>query len=269
MRPPHTADRRRTEMTIRQEVKSSGLHRRPIIFALVGIGIMAQPFFAANSDSGLLPPPTAAAGSDTRRVVTRIEDFDPFTHLASIPAGSDPASIRFEKVRATKVATERESTMDPGYCRDLQFRDPGGSAYCPSVREKSLSRAYEVTYSFTGQPLASDEYGNPHFTFQVYFRPEELPPALRTALSAGKVKRAEVAAYFRLATSRPPVSAVVLDEAHSSFCGGTYVDGNWIKKNPNCRDQVSFKTLSVPSDSIAVHVEPVSPPARQALVSGQ
>jgi hypothetical protein len=227
---------------------------------------MAQPFFAEDVSERLPVASVAAARSDKHGVEMQIEDLRPFTHFASIPADSDPASIKFEKVKATKVFTERKSAMDPGYCYDLQFRDPGGSMYCPSVQEGSPALAYEVTYSFTGQPLASDEYGNRNFTLQVYFRPQELPQELRTAISTGKVKRAELATYFNVATSRMPIRKAITDEANSSFCDGNYMDGNWIQKDPKCQDKVSFNIVTIPSDYITVRVEPTSLRAQQLAV---
>ena len=96
-------------------------------------------------------------------------------------------------MKATRVFTKEKIIVDPGYCKDLPFRDPGGSMYCPYTEDESPALAYEVIYSFKGEP--SDEYANRYFTFQVYFRPEELPATLRRALSAGKMKRAELATY--------------------------------------------------------------------------
>ena len=139
--------------------------------------------------------------------------------------------------------------------------------YCPYTQEESPARAYEVTYSFIGEPLASDEYGDHYFHFQVYFRPEELPTGLRRALSIGKMKRSELTTYFNVAISRPAVRAAVIDEANSSFCDGNYVDGNWIQRDPNCKDKVSFKTVTRPSDYITVQVDPVPPRAQQAALS--
>jgi hypothetical protein len=134
--------------------------------------------------------------------------------------------------------------------------------FCPYTEDASPMPAYEVVYSFTGQPLASDEYGNRYFTFQVYFRPEELSPGLRRALSIGKMKRSELATYFNVATSRPAVRAAVIDEANSSFCDGNYIDSNWIQKDPKCKDKVSFKTVTKPSDYITVQVDPITPRAQ-------
>jgi hypothetical protein len=170
------------------------------------MGITTQPFFAQNITQD-----------------TQIEELHPFTHFVSIPAGSDPATIKFERLRATKVFTKVKSTRNPGYCKDLQFRDPGGSVYCPYNQSESPATAYEVTYSYHGQPLTSDEYGNRYFTFQVYFRPQELPPALQRAIS-GKMKRDELATYFNVATARPLVLTAVSDQVKSSFCDGSYVD---------------------------------------------
>jgi hypothetical protein len=153
---PHCRQRQK-EMTI----------QRSIILVIIGVEVTAQPILAQNN---------------TRD--TQIEDLHPFTHFVSIPADSDPATIKFEKVKTTNVFRKVKSTSNPGYCEDLQFRDPGGSMYCPYVQEESSETAYEVTYSYHGQPLTSDEYGSRYFTFQVDFRPEELSPALRRAISA-------------------------------------------------------------------------------------
>jgi hypothetical protein len=238
-------------MTPQQEMTmlQSRSNRGSMLLALLGMGVMAQPFFAQDAANSSLVSSVAAAS----------ENLHPFTHFASIPATSEPATIKVERVKATKVFTTVKSTTDTGYCHDLQFRDPGGSMYCPSRREESPTPAYEVTYSFKGQPLAWDEYGNRNSTFKVYFRPEELPAELRKAISTGKVKRAELAAYFNLTISRLPVRAVVVDDSNSSLCGGNYVNGNWIQNDPKCQDKVNFKTVIRPSDYITVQVEPGSP----------
>jgi hypothetical protein len=226
-------------------------NRRRMIFALIIVGIVLG--LSAATKNGK---------------ITQIKDLHPFSHLASIPASCDPAKIKFEKVKATRVFTKEKSVLDPGYCKDLPFRDPGGSMYCPYTEDDSPAPAYEVTYSFNGQPLSSDEYGNRYSTLQVYFRPEELPPGLRRALSIGKMKRSELSTYFNVATSRPAVREAVIDEANSSFCDGNYTDGNWIQKDPKCREKVSFKNVTRPSDYITVRVDPVSPRAQQAALSG-
>jgi hypothetical protein len=251
----------RLTMTTHQQMKvrRSISARHLMILALVGMGLAAQPSFAANAGNGSLALSVPAATSAKRGVETQIKDLQPFTHFASIPATSNAGTIKFERVKTTKVFTKVKSTMDPGYCDDLQFRDPGGSMYCPYTQDESPAPAYEVIYSFKGEPLASDEYGNRNFTFEVYFHPEELPPALRKEISTGKVKRAELATYFNLTTSRLPVRAAVIDEANSRFCGGNYMDGNWIHNDPKCQDKVSYKTVTMPSDYITVQVEPGSP----------
>jgi hypothetical protein len=133
-------------------------NRPSMILALIIMGIGALPFLAGNVANNSLAL-SAAVRSSKRGLETQIKELHPFTHFASIPASSDPSKIKFEKVKATRVFTKEKSVLDTGYCKDLPFRD-------------------EVMYSFKGQPLASDEYGNRYFTFQVYFRPEELPPGL-------------------------------------------------------------------------------------------
>jgi hypothetical protein len=254
---------------MKQHHQVTGQHswnRRPTILGLIIVGIVALPFFAENVADGL-PALSAATRSAKNGATTQVKDLHPFTHFASIPASSDPAKIKIEKVKVTRVFTKERSVLDPGYCRDLPFRDPGGSMYCPYTEDESPAPAYEVIYSFNGQPLASDEYGNRYLTFQVYFRPEELPPGLRRALSIGKMKRSELATYFNVATSRPAFRAAVIDEANSSFCDGNYMDGNWIQKDPHCKEKVSFKTATRPSEYITVQVDPVSPRAQQAALS--
>jgi hypothetical protein len=251
-----------------QTTGPSSANRRFMPLAVLGIGIVALPYFAGKVDNGSLAL-SAAVTSAKPGVETKIKDLHPFTHLASIPASSDPAKIKFEKAKATRVFTKEKTIVDRGYCKDLQFRDPGGSMFCPYTEDESPAPAYEVTYSFKGEPLASDEYGNRYFTFQVYFRPEELSPGLRRILSIGRVRRAELATYFNVTTSRTPIRAAVIDETNSSFCDGNYVDGNWIQKDPNCKDKVSYKTVIRPSDYITVQVDPISPRALQAGLSEQ
>jgi hypothetical protein len=229
---------------------------------LFGSGSNAQ---APISAKGFVPS-TAANRSVKRGVDLQIKSVNPFTHFALIPATSDAQTIKLEKVKATKVYTKLKSTMEPGYCGDLQFRDPGGSMYCPETQYQSPVPAYEVTYSFTGQPLAADEYNNRYFTFWVYFRPEELDPAVRSKLFAGKMKRAELASYFRVTTSRQPFRGSTVDMAKSDFCQANHP---WLHHDPKCQDKIIYKTVtSLPAD-ITVQVNAVSPQPKQAPASAR
>jgi secreted trypsin-like serine protease len=83
------------------------------------------------------------------------------------------------------------------------------------------------------------------------------------------VKRAELATYFHVAMSRLPVRGSVIDEANSSFCGGNYMDGNWIQNDPHCQEKVTYRTVTLPSDYIMVQVKPVSPGPDQAEVAAR
>jgi hypothetical protein len=115
-----------------------------------------------------------------------------FTHVALIPDDSDMDSVQFEKVKTIKV---RATAADSKACEQRAAREHrSASTDCPKA--DGVTKAYEVTYSYMGQPMASDEYGNRHFTFQVYFRPDELPAAVQKLLASGKPKRAELAPYF-------------------------------------------------------------------------
>ena len=193
------------------------------------------------------------------------ERLQSFTHVAQIPADSDTGSIRFQKAKMVEIPTTIAYTTDPEYCKDLAFRDPGGSMFCSFARARTPARAYEVTFSFVGPPLASDEFGNPNFTLTVYFRPDELPPDLRQAISNGKRSRSEVVGSFKVTTNREPVQKIVVDEVASHFCAVTLLDGSWMNSDANCKDRVHYKALTVPSESITVRID--HSPVRADLAS--
>ena len=184
------------------------------------------------------------------------ETLQPFTHIARIPADSDTGSIRFQKAKMVQIPTTIAYTTNPEYCKDLAFRDPGGSLYCSSARSGTPATAYELTFSVVGSPLASDEYGNRNFTFEVYFRPDELAPDVRQAISNGKRSRRDVGGSFKVSTSREPVRKIVVDEAESHFCARNLLDGSWTTSDANCKDEVHYKAVAVPSDYITVRIDP-------------
>ena len=131
--------------------------------------------------------------------------------------------------------------------------------YCPYTEDQSPAAAYRVTYSYRGQPMASDEYGNTYYTFSVYFRPEELSPVVREALAKPKVSKADAAEYFDLTTDRTPIRQVVIDDAASTFCGGNFVKGGlWTHTDSKCQDKIVYNTITAPSDYITVKVDPSS-----------
>ena len=127
---------------------------------------------------------------------------------------------------------------------------------CSSARTGTPATAYELTFSVVGPPLASDEYGNRKFTFEVYFRPDELPPDVRQAISNKEWTRSDVAGSFKVSTSREPMRTIVVDEAKSHFCAGNLLDGSWTTSDANCKDQVYYKALAVPSDYSTVRIDP-------------
>src|SRR5579862_6320435 len=101
------------------------------------------------------------------------------SNIARIPAGAETKTIRFEKVRR------------------VEARDGSGMVY-------------EVTYSYMGQPLASDDRGDRRFTFKVYFWPDDLTAELQETLAARKAKRADSAACFSVSTAEDPEAAGTL-----------------------------------------------------------
>jgi hypothetical protein len=185
---------------------------------------------------------------------------EPFTHVAHIPAGSDISSIKFQGVKAVMIPTRNKLSADPRYCEQAAGRDPGGSMFCPQVTPEAYERAYQVTYSYTGPAMASDEQSNTRYTFSVYLRPEELGQAEREMFSHRKAARSDVAGSFRVSTSRELEPRMVMDESTSTVCEGSYVDGRWMPSKSTCRDNIQYKTVTIPSDYIAVHIDPA--PAR-------
>jgi hypothetical protein len=185
--------------------------------------------------------------------VVEVTDLQPFTHSATIPVGGDVSSIRMESIKPVKVATSRRSVSKYRYC-DQPASDPGGSIDCRRITDESYVPAYQVTYSYRGEPMASDEYGNNYFTFSVYFRPDEIGPDLRRILSLGKVNGAAAAEFFQLTTWRDSIQQVAIDEASSTICDGNYVDGNWVHTGSKCEDEIAYTTVEIPSPYITVKV---------------
>jgi hypothetical protein len=224
-------------------------HRAHQLVAMCFAMVSLAPAAAPEGNRG---EPASSAVSAREAPVVHVAELHPFTKVAYIPLGVDLSSIRFEGVKAVKVATKVISTMDTHLC-EQGFQDPGGSMDCPSFKADSPMPAYQITYSYSGQPMASDEYGNTHFSFSVYFHPEELPAA-----SVARISRAGTASLFKLSASRGFVQQSALDESNSISCDGNYVDGLWLHTNPQCEDQLTYKTVAVPSDYIAVKIDPAA-----------
>jgi hypothetical protein len=201
------------------------------------------------------------------QVSAQVKDLNPFPHVVLISAGIDLSSIRLQGVKMVEVPTRVRSTIDSGYCQSLGFRDPGGSMYCPQVHLEAFVPAYEVTYAYQGQPMSSDEYGSTYFTFSVYFRPEELSPQTRELLKRAKTARSDVAMAFKVITSRDPERRVAIDEAASTFCEGSYIDGAWRQANADCKDKITSKAVVVLPEYLTIRVEPVT--ARAAAPVGR
>jgi hypothetical protein len=92
-------------------------------------------------------------------------------------------------------------------------------------------------------------------TFTVYFRPEEVGADGRVE----KLRRDEAASFFRVNTFRPTVEQKVVDNEHSHFCEGNYVDGNWTRNDPKCQDQVQYINQTAPSPYLTVEVDFAKP----------
>jgi hypothetical protein len=51
------------------------------------------------------------------------------------------------------------------------------------------------------------------------------------------------------------VEQKVVDKAHSQYCEGNYMDGNWVRKDPKCQDQVQYISQTIPSPYLTVQVD--------------
>jgi hypothetical protein len=230
-----------------------------IIAACFAIIVLGSTAAAANPEkrhekgASAVAAITPAGTSD----VVELTDLRPFTHVAYIPFGADLSSIRFEGINAVKVAVNRRQLTNVSDCKQ-SWSEPGGSMYCQLTADEEYVPAYRVTYSYRGQPMASDEYGNTYFTFRVYFRPDEIGQEQRRALSSGKIGRTAAAETFALTTSRGSIQEVLLDEANSSLCDGNYVDGSWVHMNAKCEDGIAYIDVASASAYIAVNVNPAA-----------
>ena len=205
-----------------------------------------------------LLPRVSDAATAVPNASTTVVDLTPFTHIGYIPANADISSIKLQGIKTVKVATKQRSVTDFHYCEERVVTEPGGSMYCPLTTDENSVSAYKVTYMFTAPPMVSDEYGGRSFTFSVYFRPDELSPSLRDALTSNKLSRQDLSEYFHVATSTESVQNIVIDEGSSEFCNGDYVDGNWTHTNPGCQDRIVFKNVATASPYIKVRVDPAS-----------
>jgi len=187
-------------------------------------------------------------------VATKGVSLDPFTQVAMIPAEADLSSIRFERAKLTRIPTQVVMTMDRHYCEGVVQRASGPSMFCPAFQSANRVYAYEVTYSYQGQPLASDEYGSRYFTFSVYFHPDQLAPATREAIARPRLSKADAAALFAFNPQRPMVRKTRIVKAASKLCEAVVVDGYLEKADAKCEDRIVHETIAAPSTDIVVRV---------------
>lgn len=237
-----------------------------VILAVGSTAAVAAPAPAARHHKDISSVTAVAAARD--RATVQISDLHPFTHVAYILAGADLSSIRIENIKAVKVATKQRS-VNPGNCDEL-WAEPGGSTYCPWTTDESPVPAFRVTYSYRGPSTASDEIGrNTNFTFEVYFRPEEISPRILRAFSSGKASRSAAAEFFQVTLGRDSMLQPILDKANSTLCDGDYVDGNWMHTNPRCEDTLTYKEVASASPYITVNVDPVSSSMEMAVAESE
>ena len=203
-------------------------------FALIVLGSTAaaapEPRHAQNAFE--VTAATPAKSGDA----VEITDLQPFTHVAYIPFGADLSSVKIEGIEMVKVATKRRSVTNAAYY-EQPWSEPGVRCTVSASRTNRMYPPTGSRYSYRGQSMASDEYGNTYFTFRVYYRPDEISPDLRRAASSGRIGWSASAEFLRLTTSRESIQQVVIDRASSTLCDGSYVDGNWIHTNPKCEEQ--------------------------------
>jgi hypothetical protein len=206
------------------------------------VGIAMNPSTSTKDGQGTIGAPVKQSNAETA-------ELNPFSHVASIPANVDPASIRFEKLKTVDVASKTKVTTDPQHCKELQFRDPGTGCQTTTVEERV--KAIEAKYSFNGLAMGSGESVPGRETFSVYFRPEEVV----VDGPVEKLKLDDAAAIFQISTYRPMIEQKVVDKEHTKYCDGNYMDGAWVRTDSKCQDQVQFITKTVPSPNLTVQVD--------------
>jgi hypothetical protein len=211
------------------------------------LAIRMNPSTSSNEGHGAIGAPAPA---DAVKQAGQLDQLNPFTHVASIPAIVDPSTIRFEKLRTVELASKTKTTTDTQKCKDQQFRDPDGSN-CQTTTVEARVKAIEAIYSFSGPVIAAGENVPGRDTFSVYFRPEEV--GLDGPVE--KLKRDQAASFFQISSSRPMMEQKVIDKQHSHYCEGNYLDGSWVRKDPKCEDQVQYINQTVPSPNLTVQVD--------------
>ena len=224
-----------------------------IVAAGLTLAIKTSPTTSTNDGRGTIGAPEPVAPA---KPAAQVDQLNPYNHEASIPAIVDPATIRFEKLKTVELASKTQTSSDPQDCKERQSREPDGSP-CKSVKVLEKVKALEATYSYAGPVLSAGESLPGRETFAVYFRPEDVA----VDGPVGKLKRDQAASYFQVNTYRPMVEEKIIDKANSHFCEGSYVDGNFVRKDPKCQDQVQYAKQTVPSQYLTVQVDLRNPVA--------
>ena len=226
-----------------------------VIIALGTTASAAAPETRRKEDvsSAMVSAPTAGGE------IVQTSDLHAFTHIAYIPANADLSTIRIGTVKMVKIATKLRSVSNTRDCDDW----PGNTADCVRTRYESLVPALRVTYWYKAPSTATEEPGDAYYTFSVYFRDDEIRPALLRSLSDGKLRRSAAAELFEISTSRPSIQQEVIDELNSTFCDGYYSESSWVHTNPTCEERVTYRQVASLSPYVSVKVD-LAPPSLEA-----
>jgi hypothetical protein len=217
------------------------------------LAIKMNPTTSTKDGKGAIGAPAPVEGV-ANRVNPQIDDLSPITHVAMIPASVDPSTIHFDRLKTVELASKTKTTTDIQNCKERQAREPDGSN-CEATAVVARVKAIEALYSYNGPEVSSGESSPGHVEFVVYFRPEEL--AIDGPVE--KLKHDQAAALFQVHTTRSTVQQQVIDKQNSKFCAGSYIDGNWTPKDPQCHDQVQYTTQTVLSPYLTVQVDVLHP----------
>lgn len=210
--------------------------------AVVAIGLI----YALRTNSS---PATGEVQGTMGKPVGQVDQLNPFNNVAAIPATVDPSTIRFEKLRTVDLASKTQTTAYPELCKDRQFRESDSA--CQTVKVLEKVQAIEARYSYAGPAMSAGESVPGRDSFSVYFHPEDLA----SAGPVEKLNREQAESLFDVSTTRPTVQKRVVDKDHSKYCDGNYVDGNWVRKDANCKDDVQYISQSAPSTNLLVQVD--------------
>src|SRR5579862_2667533 len=84
-----------------------------VVAGALVLALRMNPSTSTKDGQGTIGAPAPVAG--------QMDQLNPFTHVASIPAIVDPSTIRFEKLRLVELASKTKTTTNAQDCKERQL----------------------------------------------------------------------------------------------------------------------------------------------------